>query len=36
MNKIKLFSDKSQDSIQGYKNRWKALPIALLIGIASI
>ena len=36
MNQIKLFSDKSQDSIQGYKNLWKALPIALLIGIASI
>ena len=36
MNQIKLFSDKSQDSIQVYKNLWKALPIALLIGIASI
>ena len=36
MNQIKLFSDKSQDSIQGYKNLWKALPIALLIGITSI
>ncbi|BAY84873.1 hypothetical protein NIES267_43710 [Calothrix parasitica NIES-267] len=40
MNKIKLFSNKSQGDIQGhiqsYKNLWKALPIALLLGTASI
>ncbi|MEL6165137.1 MAG: SIMPL domain-containing protein [Cyanobacteria bacterium J06628_3] len=36
MNKIKFFGDKSQSYIQDYKNLWKALPITLLLGIASV
>ena len=40
MDKIRLFSDKSQvyvkSYIQNYKNLWKALPVALLVSVASI
>lgn len=36
MNKIKLFSNKSPGYIQDYKKLWKALPVALLLGIASV
>lgn len=40
MDKIKLFSHKSQgyirEYVQDYKNLWKILPIALLVSVASI
>ncbi|WP_414622108.1 SIMPL domain-containing protein [Calothrix sp. CCY 0018] len=36
MNKTKLFGTKSQNYNHNYKRLWKALPIALLIGVASV
>ena len=36
MSKIKLFGDKFQNYGHNYKKLWKALPIALLIGVASV
>lgn len=36
MNKTKLFGDKSLNYGHNYKRLWKALPIALLIGVASV
>ncbi len=36
MNKTKLFHNKSQNYRHNYKKLWRILPIALLIGVASV
>ena len=36
MNKTKLFGDKSQNCGNNYTKLWKALPIALLMSVASV